>query len=170
MLAEATSQCWPTRRQHDFFTLIDIPNQQSSCSHLCNSFYNTPTDGAMRMMSSAYMISSGFWRKEKQSVRLLTYIANRCADSMEPCLTPKSNFKNFKNRDVWRTLPRTGSTVHCCSGHSKINKNFDPPVESKTLQITGLWTASMLTERRRGERTDSRTNTVCCCPYWRTSI
>jgi len=55
-----TPQRGPTRRQHYSFTLIDIPNLQSSCSHFCNSFYNTPTDGAVRMMSSAYMISSGF--------------------------------------------------------------------------------------------------------------
>jgi len=47
-LAQATSQPVPTRKQHDFFTLIEIPNQQSSCSHLCNSFCNTPIDGAMK--------------------------------------------------------------------------------------------------------------------------
>jgi len=90
-----------TRRRHDFFTLIDIANQQSSCSYLYNSFYNTPTDGAVRMVSSSYLISSGFWPKEKQSVRSSTYIANRWGDSIELCLTPKSNFKNFENTEFY---------------------------------------------------------------------
>ena len=48
------SQRGPTRIQHDFLALIDIPSQFSSCSHLSKSFCSTHTDGATSIMSSAY--------------------------------------------------------------------------------------------------------------------
>ena len=89
--------------QHVFLVLMHKSNHFNSDSHTLNNRCSSLRDGAINKMSWAYRTIDSLLWKVRWSMMSSKSTANKYGDNTEPCLTPKSIFKNADKDDYHLT-------------------------------------------------------------------